>query len=77
MVRLNTLSPGSRCRIDSLETRGPMRRRLRELGLVEGTAVTCLGRSPLGDPAAYGILGAVIALRDRDAADVLVERTMP
>lgn len=54
-----------------------MRRRLRELGLVEGTAVTCLGRSPLGDPAAYGILGAVIALRDRDAAGVLVERTMP
>ena len=77
MVRLNTLSPGSRCRIDSLETRGPMRRRLRELGLVEGTAVTCLGFSPMGDPGAYEVLGAVIALRKRDGAGVLVERTMP
>ena len=32
----------------------------------------CLGRSPGGDPAAYLIRGAVIALRDRDSRGVLV-----
>ena len=50
-----------------------VRRRLLELGLVAGTRVRCLGRSPLGDPSAYEIRGAVIALRDRDSAGVLVE----
>ena len=51
-----------------------MRRRLLDLGLVENTAVECLGRSPGGDPAAYLIRGAVIALRDSDSRDILVQR---
>lgn len=74
MISLNEISPGGRCRVRQLETRGPMRRRLVELGLVEGTQVACLGRSPLGDPSAYLVRGAVIALRDRDCREILVER---
>lgn len=73
MLRLNELAPGGAGRVTGLETEGAMRRRLLELGLVAGTRVRCLGRSPLGDPAAYEIRGAVIALRDRDSAGVLVE----
>ena len=73
MVSLKELSPGASCRIAGLSTQGPMRRRLLELGLVEGTKVTCLGRSPLGDPSAYLIRGAVIALRARDCLGVLTE----
>ena len=73
MLRLNELAPGGVGRVAGLETEGPMRRRLLELGLVAGTRVRCLGRSPLGDPSAYEIRGAVIALRDRDSAGVLVE----
>ena len=74
MLRLNELAPGGVCRVAGLETEGPMRRRLLELGLVAGTRVRCLRRSPLGDPAAYALRGTVIALRDRDSAGVLVER---
>ena len=51
-----------------------MERRLKDLGLVRGTRVTCLYRSPAGDPAAYLIRGAVIALRGADAGLVQVER---
>ena len=47
-----------------------MRRRLLELGLVPGTRVTCAAVSPAGDPAAYLIRGAVIALRRKDAGGV-------
>ena len=75
MVRLDELLPGEQGRVAELQTLGPMRRRLRELGLVEDTAVTCLGFSPLGDPGAYEVLGATIALRKREGAGVLVERT--
>jgi Fe2+ transport system protein FeoA len=31
-----------------------------------------VGRSPWGDPSAYRIRGAVIAIRRADAADILV-----
>lgn len=48
-------------------------RRLKDLGLVKGTKVKCVLRSPLGDPSAYVIRGAVVAIREEDASGVVVE----
>lgn len=48
-------------------------RRLRDLGMVAGTRIKCVFKSPLGDPAAYSIRGAIIAIREEDAAGILVE----
>ena len=45
-----------------------MRRRLLDIGLVENTRVECVGQSPSGDPKAFLIRGAVIALRLSDCA---------
>ena len=50
-------------------------RRLRDLGLVEGTRVKCVLKSPLGDPAAYRIRGAIVAIRAEDASRIVVEAT--
>ncbi|MCL1917750.1 MAG: ferrous iron transport protein A [Peptococcaceae bacterium] len=50
-----------------------MRRRLQDLGLIEGTEVVCVCKSPLGDPKAFGIRGAVIALRAEDSSRVRVQ----
>lgn len=72
LMHMNDLTPGQRARVLRLEVAGGMRRRLLDLGLVENTAVECLGRSPGGDPAAYLIRGAVIALRDSDSRGILV-----
>ncbi len=69
---LDTLRPGQRALVLSLEGAGALRRRLRDLGLIENTPVECLGVSPLGDPAAYGIRGAVIALRREDSRRIRV-----
>lgn len=63
---------GETVRVVSLLAEGRMRRRLADLGLIQGAEVTCLGRSPLGDPSAYLIRGAVIAIRRRDAMEVSV-----
>lgn len=49
-----------------------MRRRLMDMGLIPGTRVTCVVASPAGDPSAYLIRGAVVALRGRDAAGIRV-----
>ena len=51
---------------------GPLGRRFLDLGLIPGARVACLGRAPLGDPAAYFVAGAVVAIRRRDAALVLL-----
>ena len=49
-----------------------MRRRLLDFGMIEGTNIRCVRRSPAGDPSAYLIRGAVIAIRASDAAGVAV-----
>jgi ferrous iron transport protein A len=43
-----------------------------DIGLVENTPVECLGRSPGGDPSAYLIRGAVIAIRADDCRGITV-----
>ena len=67
---LSDILPGERAVIGHLETKGDMRRRLQDIGLVEGTMVKCLRKSPSGDPVAYLIRGAVIALRSADSSEI-------
>ena len=71
---LNELQPGESARVLRLLCSGALRRRLLDLGLDPDTRVSCVGRSPAGDPGAFLIRGSVIALRDRDSRQVLVER---
>ena len=70
---LSALRPGQRAVVARVGGQAAMRRRLADLGLIPGTAVACTALAPVGDPAAYLIRGAVIALRRKDAAEVLLE----
>ena len=70
--RLCDISPGEKAYVKELRAGGSMRRRLLDIGLVENTEVKCLGRSPSGDPSAYLIRGAVIAIRSVDCATIIV-----
>ena len=70
---MNRLEEGRWGRVIRLDTKGDMRRRLQDIGLVEGTMVRCLWKSPSGDPAAYLIRGAVIALRNEASSEIFVE----
>jgi ferrous iron transport protein A len=49
------------------------RRRLLELGFVPGTPVLRCEGTPGGDPLAYLVRGAVLALRRSDARHIQVE----
>ena len=69
---LSDLAPGQRGNVRALGATGAMRRRMLDIGLAPGTEVECLGRSPAGDPSAYLIRGAVIAIRASDGRDVLL-----
>ncbi len=56
--------------------RGMERRRLLDLGLLPGTLVEAKMASPSGDPMAYGVRGALIALR-RSQAERIHVRQLP
>lgn len=70
---LSDMQEGATARVKALLTEGGIRRRLRDIGLIEGTRVCCLNRGPSGDPTAYLIRGAVIALRREDSTKIIVE----
>lgn len=69
---LTALNIGQKAKIKKLSSTGSMRRRLQDIGLIEGTEVECVLKSPCGDPAAYQIRGAVIALRSEDSSQILI-----
>ncbi len=69
---LNDIRPGEYTYIKELRTTGRMRRRLLDIGLIENTRVQCIGRSPGGDPTAFLIRGAVIALRSEDCTGIVI-----
>ena len=71
-LSMDKLSAGQSAVVIKLNTKGDMRRRFMDLGLIEGTAVTCLGQSPAGDPKAFLIRGAVIAIRKEDCREIYV-----
>lgn len=73
VVQLTELKRGEKAVITELISLKEMRRRLQDIGMIEGTTVECVGKSPLGDPCAFLIRGAVIALRKEDAGSVMVE----
>jgi ferrous iron transport protein A len=73
LVPLYQLPIGSLGKVTKLTAEGNMRRRLLDLGLISGTEVEALRKSPAGDPIAYQIRGAVIALRSDEASKIFVE----
>ena len=73
LILLYNLPIGSAGKVKKLTAKGNIRRRMLDLGLVEETQVEALRRSPSGDPIAYQIRGAVIALRFEEASKILVE----
>ena len=74
MIALSALRPGESGRVCRMLNTGGLRRRLRDMGILEGSLLRCLGRSPGGDPAAYAVCGAVLALRDADSGKIFLYR---
>ncbi len=70
---LAELPTGERCRVAELVLTGANRRRMLDLGLVPGTEVEAVLKSPSGGVAAYLIRGALIAIRREDAVNIVIE----
>ena len=67
---LNNLSIATEAKIEALECRGSLRGRLLDLGFVPNTKIKPLFKSASGDPTAYEVRSSVIALREKDSANI-------
>ena len=71
-IPLNELKVGQRGTVSQLLSDTSMRRRLQDIGLIEGTKVECIQKSPSGDTIALLIRGAVNALRTEHSTSLLI-----
>ena len=73
MRTLNDLVVGESALIYKILNDGSMRQRFLDIGLIENTLVECVGESPSGDPKAFMIRGAVIAIRSEDCCQIFIQ----
>lgn len=70
---LDRLEIGKSATVTRLTGTGANRRRLMDLGILPGTVLRAELRSPLGDPVAYRVREALIALRREQAREIEVQ----
>lgn len=71
---LNSLLIGEECYIKTIFLDTKTKRRLQDIGFVEGSFVKCVLESPFKEPKAYFVKGTMIALRKEITENILVER---
>ncbi|MBP3920186.1 MAG: ferrous iron transport protein A [Bacilli bacterium] len=73
IITLNNLKINQECIIYKIHSKGIMRRRLMDIGIIPGTIIKSVLKSPSGNPTAYLIKESVIALRNEDAKQIEVK----
>ena len=74
-MKLSEIQNHAAACVNCLELDGAMRRRLQDIGFVPGARICFAYRSPFGDPNAYFIGGALVALRRSEAEKIDVTQT--
>lgn len=72
-MTMNEMQIGQSAYVKEIAMNGSMRRRLQDIGLIQGTFIECVLKSPAHDPIAFMIRGALIALRNEDMAKIVIE----
>ncbi len=69
---LNNLPLKKAAIINSVKCSDNLKNRMYDLGILNNSVITPIYRSPFGDPTAYLIKNAVVALRQKDCMNILV-----
>lgn len=72
-MTLRDLRPGDQGRVVSLGEKGPLRRRIMEMGVTPGTPIKVVKVAPLGDPIEVNLRGYELSLRKDQAMRIVVE----
>lgn len=74
-MTLLSIKKGEKATIRKLENEEEMKNRLMDLGFTPSGRTVLLFEAPSGDPKAFLIRGAVVALRNSDCAKIKIEET--
>ena len=69
---LKDLKPGEKGKVVSIGEKGPVRRRIMDMGVTPGAEIKVIKVAPLGDPIEVNIRGYELSLRKDDAAQIKV-----
>lgn len=72
-MTLRDLRPGDQGKVVSLGEKGPLRRRIMEMGVTPGTSIKVVKVAPLGDPIEVNLRGYELSLRKDQAMRIVVE----
>ena len=74
MMTLKDLKPGEEGTVISIGEKGPMRRRIMDMGVTPGTVIKVIKVAPLGDPIEVNIRGYELSLRKTEAENIQIQR---
>ena len=69
---LRDLKPGESGSVVSIGTKGPMKRRIMDMGVTPGVEIKVIKVAPLGDPIEVNIRGYELSLRKEEAQQIIV-----
>lgn len=70
---LNKVNLNKEVIIKKINCRGNIKRRILDLGMIEGTKIKPVLKSPLGDPIAYEVRGSLISLREEESKRIEIK----
>ena len=72
-INLAQLPLNKDAKIERLICNGNIKRRLLDLGLVKGTDIVPVLVSPSNDPRAFQVRGSIIAMRKKEAKNIVIQ----
>jgi len=72
-MTLKELKPGQEGTVVSIGERGPVRRRIMDMGVTPGALVKVIKVAPLGDPIEINIRGYELSLRKEEANQIEIK----
>ena len=72
-MTLKELKPGQEGTVISIGERGPLRRRIMDMGVTPGVVIKVIKVAPLGDPIEVNIRGYELSLRKAEAEQIQIQ----
>ncbi len=72
-MTLKDLKPGQEGKVMSIGEKGPVRKRIMDMGVTPGAMIKVIKVAPLGDPIEVNIRGYELSLRKSEASQITVE----
>lgn len=69
-MTLRDLKPGQAGTVISIGDKGPLKRRIMDMGITRGVSVKVVKVAPLGDPIEINIRGYELSIRKDEAAQI-------